>query len=323
MHNRTIVSVVMSIYNETEKEIQESINSILRQSFNDFEFIIVLDNPNRDFCFLGNFLKNDLRIKVIENESNLGLALSMNKAIGASKGKYIVRMDADDVSKTTRIEKQLQAISNNRFDVVCSLFEYIDENGAHLTELNSKSKYFSSENIEKELPYKNMIHHPTVMFTKRIFEKSGGYRNFPCSQDYDLWLRMLNNGAKFYMVPEILLEYRVRTNSISCDRLVAQKFTVEYIRKLFIERLLKGHDSFSPDNHSMYLKSTIRNEQRTRKQIVKGNEIIIKANKKNRIFCALTKLFVFLTNGAYRHLYFTLLLDKRTIKKQLKRKQCV
>ena len=102
-----LVSVVMSVYNDS-KYLSESIKSILDQTLKDFEFIIVDDGSlDNSFDLLRRFKKKDNRIKILKNNSNMGLAFSLNKAIKESKGKYIARMDADDLSMPDRLKKQI------------------------------------------------------------------------------------------------------------------------------------------------------------------------------------------------------------------------
>ena len=99
----------MSIYSEEEEWIRESIDSILNQTFSDFEFIIINDNPNRDKnnSLLTEYTRIDNRIIIITNEENIGLTKSLNKGLEIARGKYIARMDADDISLPTRFEKQV------------------------------------------------------------------------------------------------------------------------------------------------------------------------------------------------------------------------
>ena len=104
------LSVVMSVYNEPTEWITQSIDSILNQTFRDFEFIIINDNPEREEneSLLNSYSQKDKRIVVIKNEQNLGLTKSLNIGINEAKGDYIVRMDADDYSFPERFEKQVQ-----------------------------------------------------------------------------------------------------------------------------------------------------------------------------------------------------------------------
>lgn len=247
------ISVLMSVYNEDEDEIQQAVESIINQTYNNLEIIIVNDNPE-DISkkrILDKIKRMDERIIIVDNEKNIGLAMSMNKAFTISTGNIIARMDSDDISFTDRFEKELTEISNGN-DLVCTRFEFIDEEN---NVLQKESNYYSYKSFSKLLPYSNIIHHPTVMFTRRIFEKVNGYRNFPCSQDYDLWLRMMENGATFKMIDDKLLKYRVRSNSISNSNTMKQILTLNYIRKLYNKRKYYHKDNFNEEDYNNYLKS--------------------------------------------------------------------
>ena len=103
------VSVLMSIYNERYNDIEKAVNSVLKQTFKDFEFIIVIDEPSR--ANLASMLEaRDPRIKIYLNKENIGLAKSMNRAAELADGKYLARMDADDVSLPQRLEKEYKSI---------------------------------------------------------------------------------------------------------------------------------------------------------------------------------------------------------------------
>lgn len=247
------ISVVMSVYNETQEELSRAIESILAQSYKNFEFIIILDNPKN--LNLKNLLEQyqqfDSRIKVYVNSENIGLALSLNKGIKESTGKYIARMDADDVSLPDRLKKEYEVLDSSNIDVVFCNYTIVDSNGTYIS---SVKRNYSNLKIREILPYNNIIAHPTVMFKKKLFLEVGEYRNFPCAQDYDLWLRMMEKGAKFYIVQDFLFKYTVREKAISQKNRIKQFETSRYIRHLFKERLKTGKDSFSIEDYNVFLK---------------------------------------------------------------------
>ena len=144
------ISVIMSCYNETEKELSESINSILSQTFKNIEFIIVDDNPTN--TTLKNLLikyGNDKRVKLVFNDTNLGLAQSLNKAIDISTGEYIARMDADDIALPTRFEAQLEFLENNMAGKIIDLLRVSVTDGDALAANRLKGK--SNTEIAKDL----------------------------------------------------------------------------------------------------------------------------------------------------------------------------
>ena len=124
------ISVIMSVYNEKKEWLQMSINSILNQSFKNFEFIIVLDNPDNIElkAVLEQFAAKDSRIKLIYNKKNMGLVYSLNSALKVAKGEYIARMDADDISELDRLEVQYNYFEQNPdIDFVSGFIRIIDE----------------------------------------------------------------------------------------------------------------------------------------------------------------------------------------------------
>ncbi len=247
----SLISVLMSIYNEPYSYIEEAVNSILNQTLTDLEYIIVNDNPARDD--IGGYILSfrDPRIKFIQNDRNVGLAESMNKAVSLAKSPFLARMDADDISLPDRLEKEYDVLNKNTYDLVFSDYSYIDENSASIA--SSPHPYYTPEELPEIVLTKSVIHHPTVMMTRAIYDKVGGYRNFPCAQDADMWLRMLYSGCRFYMMPEVLHKYRINPNSISSRKWYMQKLTIYYINELFIRRLKTGGDDFSPENYRRYL----------------------------------------------------------------------
>ena len=126
MSNTPKISVIMSAYNESFDELSRSINSIINQTYQNIEFIIVSDNPENKDIKTAVQVANDQRIKFIENKENVGLVQSLNRAISEATGIFIARMDADDVSRKTRLKDELQYMQQNSLDIVGSFIEIID-----------------------------------------------------------------------------------------------------------------------------------------------------------------------------------------------------
>ena len=210
----TLISVIMSVYNENEIALKESIDSILNQSYENIEFIIVLDNPQNANIkkILSAYKEKDIRVNIIVNEKNIGLAASLNKALDICKGKYVARMDADDISFVDRIRIQKEYLDRNTEIVMCSTqAKKIGDSTKYL-----KSKFFSFDEINTCLLINNCIIHPSVMFRKSFLDT---YHlrydeNFLCSQDYELWSRIAGIG-KMAVLDKVLLYYRVHKEQIS------------------------------------------------------------------------------------------------------------
>ncbi len=245
-----MISVLMSVYNESEYEIQQSIDSILAQTYTDFELIIILDQPNYSagLELLREYSVKDSRVHIYVNNNNIGLALSMNRAAEYAKGEYLLRMDADDICFPNRFKLQYDAIRSGAYDLVCGNYDFIDEKGELLQQIPS---VYSDRQLDALLPYRNVIHHPTVIMTAELFHKVGGYRNYPCAQDYDLWLRMKCIGAKMHMMSEKLIQYRVRQKSTTVSKRYKQYCTCEYIRMLYHAK--NSMIGYSYENYLGYL----------------------------------------------------------------------
>lgn len=263
MKREMTISVIMSIYNEKIAWVRKAVESILQQSFSDFEFIIISDNPNISQeleTYLREITNKDQRIKIIWNETNLGLALCLNKGIEIAKGEYIARMDADDISEITRFEEELAFIKETNSDMVSTNRIIIDEEDRVLAYPNP-----FSEDPNLFLPFSTLIVHPTVLIKTNVARALNGYRPFPRSQDYDLWLRMVSEGYKISILDKRLLRYRIRTTSLSNNNRLQQFYINHYQKKLYYERLKTGTDSFSTDRLEYYLKTKHITEKKNRK----------------------------------------------------------
>ncbi|MBK0371289.1 glycosyltransferase family 2 protein [Flavobacterium agrisoli] len=205
-----LISVILPAYN-AEKYLAVAVDSILSQTFSNFELLIINDGSSDDTeSIVKSF--NDVRIKYIKNVLNLGLIASLNKGISLATGKYIARMDADDLSRPERFEKQVTFLENNPDYVICSSArtEFTD---------NSEIKHNSylpidDTSIRISAIFSTPFTHPSVMFKKSVFvDNDLQYSpNFKYAEDYELWVRFLSYG-KGYNFSEVLIDYRNTPNS--------------------------------------------------------------------------------------------------------------
>ena len=202
-----LISVIMSTYNESETELKEAIESILNQSYENFEFIIIQDNPENYKAkhLLEAYQNKDMRIKLYFNKENLGLAASLNKGIEKSKGDYIARMDADDLSYDNRFEIQINFLENNKeIDFVSSSIDIFD--GEKIIYKRMAKKYPQKE----DLLFGPCFIHPAIIFRAESIKKAGGYKIEKYTrrtEDYDLFMRMYAMGMKGYNFEKSLLRY--------------------------------------------------------------------------------------------------------------------
>lgn len=250
-----MVSVIMSTYNEQMSYVQSALDSILRQSYSDIEFIVIIDNPANKAIYrlIMDMASKDKRIRVVRNEVNLGLAKSLNVGIGMAKGEYIARMDADDISMPNRLEREIEFLKSNNLDMVCSLVKKIDEDGNVWDTLPPHPQDPSF--FPTLLPIQNVVVHPTVLMRTSSVRNLGGYRTFSSCQDYDLWLRMITSGYKIGIINEPLLKFRSRHDSISGSKHFCQILNEKIIRALYKERLENGKDNFTEESLHKYLES--------------------------------------------------------------------
>ena len=213
--NKPRVSIIMSVYN-TERFLHAAIDSILTQTYQDFEFIIIddcsTDNTN---TILQTY--TDPRIKTIKNDINIGLALSLNKAIDATSGTYLIRMDGDDIALPKRIEKQVAFMDNHPKVGISGA--YAQTFGAKNTTIMRQPT--DPEELKVNLLFRTSLIHPTVIMRKEFLDKNNlRYRNAADGvayvEDYDLWTRAARCGT-LANLPETLLLYRRHDKQASIE----------------------------------------------------------------------------------------------------------
>lgn len=220
-----LVSVLMSVYKEETRFLREAIESILNQTYKDFEFVIVGDSPQSDrervFSVVEEYASKDSRIKFYPNEHNIGLPKSLNAGLSRCNGKYIARMDADDISVPERLEKQVAFMEANPHILASGAwFEYIDEEGNRSG--NVVRHIDSPEQIRIEILNNTVLGHPISIFHRVINDMEVRYDE-ACTyaQDYSLWVWILQYGD-ISNIQEVLLYYRLSKKQITSEHLEEQ-----------------------------------------------------------------------------------------------------
>jgi glycosyltransferase involved in cell wall biosynthesis len=208
--NKVLVSVIMPVYN-CAKFIDEAITSIVNQTYRNLEIFIIDDcSSDGTIEIISNWAKIDSRINIIFKNENLGYVDSLNLAIRIANGKYLARMDGDDICYLDRIEKQVLFLENNpTIGVLGTGYRFIGSNKSFIPLLEH-------DYICIGLLLESQMAHPTVMFRKSVLETLPRLYNdeFTPTEDYEFWI-YLSNKTKLANLSEILLEYRVHENNIS------------------------------------------------------------------------------------------------------------
>jgi len=255
------ISVVMACYREPVNWLRDCIDSVLTQSFSDFEFIIVVDDPENIELILEleNYANQDLRIKLLINERNSGLAVSLNRAIDSSTAPLLARMDADDICDNNRLKIQLEFLAKHpNVSLVGSAIQLINEKNCIF---GSKSYYRDDKLIRKIIPYSSVTCHPTWMLKRELYNEVGGYRDLSTAQDYDFLYRVLDLNKQISNIEKPLLNYRVHQQSITGGLSLNRYKIRRYIHKMHKDRLQLGHDSFNKKTLNDYLSDAEENSK--------------------------------------------------------------
>lgn len=233
------VSIILPVYN-AEKFLDENVNAILNQSFDDFEFIIIDDeSKDNSWKVIKEYAKKDKRIIPLRNKKNMGCVNTRNKGLRMAKGKYIAVMDPDDVSLMDRFKIQVNYLERHPdIYLIGGSAIVIDEEGNRLGIL---SKYDNHEKIERKLRDFNSIIHPSVMYrnTGEFFYRE----KFIISDDYDFTLRVLSANKKITNLPEFLIKYRINQGSFTFTK----KNPIYFFRKakeFYWQRINTGRDKY-------------------------------------------------------------------------------
>lgn len=204
------LSVLMPVYN-AQLYLKEAIDSIINQTYCDWELIIINDGSTDNSEFIINSY-TDPRIKYYRNEKNLGLIASLNKGIGFCEGKYIARMDADDISMPDRFLQQISFLEDHAECVMCGTdAKIIDQNGEETGKIINLT---SDEYLKINLLFSVPFIHPSVMIRSAQLKELLFDKDYKHAEDYELWCR-ISDKYKVANMPSFLLKYRWHTNNVS------------------------------------------------------------------------------------------------------------
>jgi len=202
----------MPVYNGADFVV-ESIQSILNQTFSNFE-IIVVDDGSTDHTLEVLTSIEDERLQVLRNESNLGITQTRNRAMSHARGKYIAVLDSDDLAKPNRLEMQLEFLkTHGDYALVASWAEYIQKDGTRMPGMPLWMMHLPEECTPSMLLFQNFICHSSVMLRASMLSHPV-YRNLEPSEDYDLWVRLAAR-YKMTVLPQSLVMYRIHNQNVS------------------------------------------------------------------------------------------------------------
>jgi glycosyltransferase involved in cell wall biosynthesis len=268
------VSIIMPVYN-AEKYLNETIDSVLNQTYDDFEFLIIDDgSTDRSLQILNSY--NDPRLKVFKNGKNIGYVKTLNKLLELSKGEYIARQDNDDISFPNRIEKQVHFLNSHKDIGIC---------GTNVLTFGTKKKktLFPIEDYEIRayMIIKSPFCHPTIMFRKSIFDDMGvaKYDESLCpAEDYAMWFE-ISKKTKLANLSEPLLKYRWHENNTSQLKKNIQIEKANTIRKHILQFTLLIDIS---DEEASLLNLITFPELITKNNLIPLEQLLIKLLRKNK-----------------------------------------
>jgi len=277
-----LTSVVMSVYN-AEEYLAEAIESILNQTYRSFEFIIINDgSTDKSLEVIKKYEQGDDRIILVSRE-NRGLPYSLNEGILLAKGKYIARMDADDISLSTRLEEQVSFMENNPKIGIC---------GTAILNFDTGSRWILSSTdkmLKSELLFSTVFAHPTVMMRRTLLLENKLLYNetFLQSQDFELWTRLADY-TKFANLKIPLLRYRILDQSITrqSDQKVEERYRrIKSIFEKTLKRLgIKNTEEENRMHFNLSVNSRIEENNIEFYALRKYFQKIIEANKEKNIF---------------------------------------
>lgn len=274
------ISVLLPVYN-AEDYLKEAILSVLNQTFKDFELIILNDgSTDKSENIIQTF--TDSRIHYVANETNLGLIKTLNKGIALSRGKYIARMDADDICSTNRFEKQFSFLEQNSNVVLCgSWAKIIDEFG----NIKGRIKRIdSNELIRANMLFTTPFIHPTLMIRREAIVKNSYNLDAKHCEDLELLVRMSQiQDYHFHNIPEYLLKYRIHSSNIS---VLNADFQTNKRKQILLPYIQKLVGNLSGDELNIHF-SSFSNSPLSSVEIEKLKKwiyLLLKKNKKIKIY---------------------------------------
>ncbi len=238
------ISIVVSVYN-ADKTITNMIDSVLNQTYKNFELILINDgSTDNSLNIIKQYYKEDSRIVIIDKE-NSGLTKSLNIGLKKAQGKYIARLDADDVWLPSKLQKQVAFLEDNiEYALLGTAYNEIDDNGKVIYNKQRTRRLFSYADIIGNIEKLNPFFHSSVLFRRELLETIGFYNEkFQYTQDYEYWIRIVSKN-KAANLPEILASRRYGENMISISKEKEQRLYAIKAKLLAIKTFRKSIFSY-------------------------------------------------------------------------------
>jgi len=273
------VTVLMPVYN-AERYVGKAIESILKQTFKDFEFLIINDNSTDNSLSIINSY-HDPRITLFSNKNNCGLSYTLNRGIEIAKGEYIARMDADDISLPKRLEKQIKFMENHPEIGICGAWIHSFDK---LGDCNIWHYPSTHEELVSWLFFNCCFAHPTVVIRKKLFWETGLKYNqeFKSSEDYDLWVKLMKI-TKGGNLQEVLLKYRLSDNQMSSSKSL-QILNANKVRFQILNSMGFQLDQAQQEFHSKILNDSWCLDMVFFEKAIHWLETISETNKSQKVF---------------------------------------
>jgi glycosyltransferase involved in cell wall biosynthesis len=234
------ISIIMPVWNG-EVHLREAVDSILGQSFRDFEFLILDDgSTDRTPAILDEYAESDERIRIIRL-AHQGIVVALNRGVAEAHAKWIARMDCDDIAHPKRLELQIKALEANPRAVLC----YTDVRPFNELGHSQGSRHLPKSDalLKAYLCYSPPFVHPTVIFARSSFLAAGGYlQEERHAEDFGLWGRLISEG-EFIGIPESLLDFRIHQGSISKQKMETQREVSKRISAIHCGRFLDASEN--------------------------------------------------------------------------------
>lgn len=230
------ITVLMTVYN-TEKFVEKAIESVLKQTYTNFDFLIVEDcSQDKSKEIIQKYEKSDSRINVIYLDKNIGTIGASNLGLSNIETKWVARLDADDVMYPERLETQISFLkAHPDYCLTASWIDYINDKDEIIG--NSHSELTDWQKVKESMQKNQPVGfcHSSVMFEKEYITKIGGYRVWP-AEDIDLWNRVIESDKKIIVLPQTLTAYRISSSSITIKKTLESYRKYRYVKHCMILR---------------------------------------------------------------------------------------